>query len=89
MTPLGGPQIQFPVLADQVVAEGMMRLLAHQGEARRLVEVAGGEEDVVSPQGQGGVAGLAGETRGLVDQAGADAEAACLGVSACGWRTSL
>src|SRR5580693_2297095 len=64
-----------PVLADQVLAEAVVAVLVVQGEAGSLVNAPGVDEDIVGPQGDVGVPGLAGEMEHLLDQSGADPEA--------------
>src|SRR5581483_2263176 len=64
-----------PVLAHQVTAEAVVAVLAVQGESGPLVYPPGVGEDVVGPQGDLRVPGLAGEPEHLLDQPGADAQA--------------
>jgi len=46
------PQIEVPMLANQIFAEGMVPLFRDQLEAGGLVEAAGGGEHVVGPERQ-------------------------------------
>ncbi|CAM5238416.1 hypothetical protein SGLAM104S_09368 [Streptomyces glaucescens] len=50
-------QIQPPVLPDEILTEGAVRLLGDEHEAVPLVDPAGGGEHVVRPQDQLAVAG--------------------------------
>ena len=68
-------QRQPPVLADQVVAEAVMRVRADQLEPGPLVDSAGGMEHIVGPQHDVPVPGSPGEGHALGDQPVADAHA--------------
>jgi hypothetical protein len=68
-------QTAGPVLAGQVFPEAVMAALVVQGEAGPLVYPSRVGEDVVGPQGDVGVPGLAGEPEHLLDQPGPDPEA--------------
>jgi uncharacterized iron-regulated membrane protein len=67
---------KLPRLPDQGRAEQRVRVLRHEGEAGGLVDAAGGDEDVVGPEGDALVAGLASEGDTLVHQPAAQAQAA-------------
>src|SRR6185295_19114385 len=69
-------QPKLPRLRHEVAPEAMVRLGRDELEAGLLVEVPRGDEDVVRPQRDAIVAGLAGETDALGDQATADPQAA-------------
>src|SRR5262249_34573678 len=70
------PQIQLPRLAHQVLAEAAVRLRLDEAVAGGLVDTPRARQDAVGPQHDAGVAGGAREQTALLDQAGADAEAA-------------
>jgi len=67
-------QIQVPVLADEIVAETVVRLLAGEHEPEGLVDLAGRGEYVVGPQRDSAIAGVPREVEALLDEPRADAE---------------
>src|SRR5262245_13271829 len=69
-------QLELPGLADQAVAEAVVRLLGHQAVAGRFVDVARGLQAAVRPQHDLPVALLAREALAFVDEALADPEPA-------------
>src|SRR5215208_1171835 len=75
MTP-GSLELLLPRLPQLLRPEQRVRLGAHQAEAGLLVDVAGGGEDAVGPEGDPPVAGGAGEGDALVHQAAAEPQAA-------------
>ena len=62
-------QPQLPGLADEVVAEAVVRLAGDEFVARLLVDAACGDEDAVGPQADRAVAGLAREALALATSA--------------------
>ena len=70
-------QFEVPRLGAEVLAEHVVRPLIRQFETGSLVDAAGSGEDRVGPQRQLAVAHLACKAHRLLDQSGADAEAAC------------
>src|SRR5271155_4479667 len=72
------PQRQFPVLPDQITAEAVMRLLAHQMKTVRLVNPARRDQHVVCPQCQLAIARSASEADTLHDEPASNAEPASL-----------
>ena len=66
-------EVQFPVLADEVLAETVVLFFLHEPEAFCLVYAPGGDEHVVGPEGQLLVAVAPGEARAFFDQALAQA----------------
>src|SRR5207244_13366492 len=69
-------QRQLPELPDEVASEAVVRLLAHQTEARRLIDTARRDQDVVGPQRDFAVVPLAGKADAFGDEPAADAEPA-------------
>src|SRR6202795_2079200 len=69
-------ELQFPGLPDQVVAEAVMGLVAHEAIARSLVDAPRGHENAIGPERDLPVARLAREALALGDEARADPEAA-------------
>ena len=68
-----GLEDEFPVLADEVFAEAVVRLFGDEAVAFALVEVASGVEDAVGPEGDLAVAGVTGELCALTDERAAEA----------------
>ena len=68
------------MLAGQFFAEAVVDLFADEMVALGLVEVAGGVEDTVRPQGDFAVVGVAGEEGALADEGTAEAQATGRGV---------
>lgn len=73
-------QLAVPGLADEVVAEAVVGFLGDEREPVALVDAAGGGEHVVGPQRDRLVTGVPCGCEALVDQAGAQAQAACFRV---------
>src|ERR1700722_1300167 len=65
-----------PGLAHHALAERVVGVLAGEGEPGRLVDLAGGRQLVVGPQGDVGVPDLTAELQALPDEGGAETEAA-------------
>src|SRR5262249_43579266 len=62
----GLSEIPFPCLADEVSAEGAMRLRCRHPEARRFIETPCSMEDVVGPERHAPIARLAREMQRLL-----------------------
>src|SRR5262245_63430650 len=73
-------ELQLPRLADELFSEGVVRLVLDELEAHALVDAAGGGEHPLGPERDLAVARLACKAQSFLDQAGADAEAARLGL---------
>ena len=73
-------QLQFPGLADEILAEAVVRFLAHQSKARALINAVGGQENALRPQSDAGITGLAGEADAFRDERLAQPEAARGGI---------
>src|SRR5919197_3540709 len=71
-------ELAFPGLADEVVAEAVMRLGADEMKPGALVEAPRADEHVVGPQRDAAIAGEPGEAQAFRDKALADAEPARL-----------
>src|SRR5882724_11549146 len=69
-------QRQFLELPDEVPPEAGVRLFAHQANASRLIDAAGGDQHVVGPEADLAVVPLAGEADALGDEPAADSEPA-------------
>ena len=67
-------------MAHEVFAEAVVGFFADEAKAGGLIEAMGGGEDALGPEGDALVSGGAGEADTLVDEAGADAEAAGGGI---------
>jgi hypothetical protein len=65
-------QRQFPILADEIAPEAVVRFLANQMKAGRLVDAAGGHQHVVRPQRDLAVARPAGKADAFADQPAAN-----------------
>src|SRR5215813_435402 len=78
--PLLLAQLQLPRLADELFPEGVVALLLDELEAHPLVNAAGGGEHALGPERDLAVARLARKAQRLLDQPGADAEPARLGL---------
>src|ERR1700748_3137427 len=81
-TPAGaGPDRRLegpaPVLADEIGAKAVVRLLVPQAESGPLVDAPGLGQHAVGPQHDLGVARGPGEPQALLDQLRADAQAPC------------
>src|SRR6478672_7843231 len=61
-------QIALPGFADEILAEGMMRLPGDQLEARLLIDMARRMEHVVGPERHAPVAGMPGEAQAFLHQ---------------------
>lgn len=72
----GRVEIELPGLADEVFAEAVVALFVDEVEAGLLIDVAGGMEIALRPEGDSAVAGLFGEDDALVDQRCAEAGSA-------------
>src|SRR3984893_8015602 len=73
-------QRQFPVLADEIAPEAVVRLLANKMKARRLVDGAGGDQHVVRPKRDLAVARPTGKADAFADQPPANGKAAGTGL---------
>ncbi len=71
-------EIELPRLADEVVAEAVMRFFLGQLEPGALINVTRGVKHVVGPEHQLRVAGLTGKVDTLLDELCPEAEPACL-----------
>src|SRR5487761_1582484 len=70
-------ELQFPILADMVLAPTVVRLLAGQLEAGRLVEMPRGVEALLRPQHHLVIDGGAHQAQALGDQSLAGTAATC------------
>src|SRR5258706_4745016 len=73
-------KLQAPVLTDEIVAKAAVRLLLDEAEADALVNAASGDQDVVRPQDDRGVAAVAREADAFLDKAAPHAEPARFGL---------
>src|SRR6185312_4347183 len=71
-------QLQLPGLRDQIFAEAVVALLAHDVEARRLVQAPGRAQLALGPEGDLAVAGPAREPHAFVHQTRPEARPARL-----------
>src|SRR5262245_53906927 len=78
--PLLLAQLQLPRLADEPFPEGIVALLLDELKAHPLIDAAGGGEHALGPERDLAVARLARKAQRLLDQSGADAEPARLGL---------
>src|SRR5437016_12913669 len=72
-------QLQIPRLADQIVPEAPVALLADEAKARFLVDAPRGPQHAVGPERDLPVAGLSCEAHALIHEPSADPEPARLG----------
>src|SRR5258708_15797543 len=75
-----GMELEIPGLAHQIAAEAVPLLAGDAAKAGRGIEAPGGDEDILRPQGELGVAALAGEFDAFGNQPLADAQAAGAGL---------
>src|SRR3989441_11613394 len=66
-------QLQLPGLGDEVLAEAVVLLLAHDAEARRLVQASSRAQLALGPQHDLAVARRAREANALIHEAGPEA----------------
>src|SRR5690606_16854561 len=71
-------QLQLPRLADEIMTETVMRLCVYQPVSLLLIDVPGGDQDAVRPQGDLAVADLAREPGAFLNEPATDPQPAGL-----------